>query len=349
MKSRKPRNRHRPSPASGHGPAPRSVQQPATGENTIQINGHSYRVLEQLSSLPRGRWKIWESIPQPDGTYYTLMDLKDDNDSRQLLDCVKSLPRHAIGIPHLRNCETTENRLRMVVEWCDGIDLKSYLDRFAPGGKYLPIGAYEAIRRMRSLAQCCCILHQDCRIVHGDLKPANLILPRERIPIFLIDFGSSWQIEKTRGRCEGDGCDEHYSAPEVFRNDAVIDGRADQFSIGVILFRMLTGSLPYENLGGYAGHSDCNFDGRLERVSEISPQVSCLPADLPSRIDSLLERALSLEPANRYGTMRAFTDALSQIFEQIKNESHKPKLQPQPKVKTSSAISFFGRLFGKDC
>lgn len=312
------------------------------------MNGVSYEVKKLLSLPHRKRGLLWNSLPQPSGSLYTLLDVEITPDSEQFLGCLQRLPKRQASLPTLRNFDRADGRLRMIVDWCQGIDLQMYLDRVLEKPSFLPIGVWEAIRRMRALAHTCCVLHQDCRIIHGDLKPSNLVLPSERIPICLIDFGSSWQIEKTRGRCEGDGSDPYYSAPEVFENEAVVDGRADQFSIAVILFRMLTGQLPYEQMGGKAGHAENRqeFEGTLELVSALSPQIRQLPDDLPLQIDELLKRALSLDPSRRFGTMRSFANALDRIFKQIESKRVAPAELPRHPWQIASRTSFLQRLFG---
>jgi serine/threonine protein kinase len=315
---------------------------------TLNVNGVTYEVRQLLSLPHRQRGVVWSSLPPPRGTFYTLLDVANSLESNQFLNCLQQLPKRQSSLPSLRNFDCVDGRLRIIVDWCEGIDLQKYLDRALQQRSFLPIGVWEAIRRMRALAHACCVLHQDCRIIHGDIKPSNLILPSERIPICLIDFGSSWQIEKTRGRFEGDGSDPFYSAPEVFENEAIVDGRADQFSIAVILFQMLTGQLPYERMGGKAGHAQCRkeFEGTLELVSNLSPQVRQLPDDLTNKIDQLMNRSLSLDPVRRFATMRAFANALDEIFKQLEStrvsavdpQVHSNQLPPKP--------SLLRRLFG---
>lgn len=314
-RSRKRNHRHPSHTLAGD--QPRVDSSPAT----ISVNGVSYEVRQLLSLPHRHRGVLWNSLPPPRGTFYTLLDVDICFESKQFLDCLQRLPKRQGSLPSLRNYDCVDRRLRMIVDWCQGIDLQSYLDRVSQQRSYLPIGVWEAVRRMRALAHACCCLHQDCRIIHGDIKPSNLILPSERIPICLIDFGSSWQIEKTRGRFEGDGSDPFYSAPEVFENEAVIDGRADQFSVAVILFQMLTGQLPYQRMGGKAGHAANRheFEGTLESTADLSVAVRQLPQELPRKIDDLINRALSLESRRRFATMRAFANALDDVFKQLES------------------------------
>jgi serine/threonine protein kinase len=318
----------------GSDPDSRSPHSTRSRLATVKINGIDYRVNQQLSLLRRGRWQIWERRPPPQGTVYTLIEIDESPASQQLLESLRRLPSSARSLPQLRDWHLGDGKLQMVVTWCPGITLDSYLQKVVSQPNYQPIGAYEALRRMRWLAEACCVLHRDCRIIHGDLKPANLILPSSREPISLIDFGSSWQIESTYDRVEGDGCDPYYSAPELFENQRTIDGRSDQFSIGVMLFQMMTGNLPYENLGGLAGHKEHRgqWNGPVESVIELAPKVvGCLPEPLPKEIDQVVRRALSLDPKGRYSTMRSFADELERLFQQIKaaRRTHKTKVSPE--------------------
>jgi serine/threonine protein kinase len=239
----------------------------------------------------------------------------------------------------------TQDRLWLVISWCAGIDLETYFDRYKSGKAQLP-SVWDSVRRIRSLAHLSGILHSHCRIVHGDIKPANLILPSDRRAGFaIIDYGSSWQIEKTRGRAIGDGADPYYSAPEVFMKEAVVDERADQFSIAVVLYHMLTCELPYAGLGGKAGEFMDEFSGRLDLPSEHSKELQQMPQAIREGIDTLLARALELEPDRRYPTTRALSNELDAIDRLLKQASGlKPGSAPVvPKLPT-----FLRRLFGKD-
>jgi serine/threonine protein kinase len=169
---------------------------------------------------------------------------------------------------------------------------------------------------MHSLAFLCGVLHRDCRIIHADLKPSNLILPHERIPIAIIDFGSSWQIEKTRYRHDGDGHDRYFAAPEVFAGESVVDGRIDQFSIGMILYKMLTGKVAYDGLGGQAGVGVENIremESILVPPSQFSATMGRLPAEVAKAIDDLVIRSLRLIPRDRFSTMQSFANELKSI------------------------------------
>lgn len=310
----------------------------------VEINGIEYEVLECLSLPSRGRWKLWERRPEPDGTFYTMLDLANTPAARQLRSSLQSLPDGFAGLPRLVDVLEKRDRLWLVISWCAGIDLETYFDRYKSGKAQLP-SVWDSVRRIRSLAHLSGILHSHCCIVHGDIKPANLILPSDRRAGFsIIDYGSSWQIEATRGRAVGDGANPYYSAPEVFMEEALVDERADQFSIAVVLFEMLTLELPYGGLGGKAAEFLDDFDGRLDLPSVHSQELQRMPKTIRDSIDSLLARALELAPDRRYSTTRAFCRAIGEVDQLLKQASG---LNPR-KSGMGKVSAFLRRWFGSE-
>jgi serine/threonine protein kinase len=309
----------------------------------VEINGIEYEVLECLSLPSRGRWKLWERRPEPDGTFYTMLDLANTPAARQLRSSLQSLPDGFAGLPRLVDVLEKRDRLWLVISWCAGIDLETYFDRYKSGKAQLP-SVWDSVRRIRSLAHLSGILHSHCRIVHGDIKPANLILPSDRRAGFsIIDYGSSWQIEKTRDRAIGDGADPYYSAPEVFMKEAIVDERADQFSIAVVMYKMLTCELPYAGLGGKASEFMDEFNGRLDLPSEHSKELQRMPQAIRKGIDTLLARALGLEPDHRYPSTRAFCNALDEIDRLLKQSS---AIQPSMPRLTAKLPKFVRKWLG---
>ena len=286
----------------------------------VKIGDFTYDIIEQLSLPERGRWKVQRIDRNAEGRIFTVIDLAHSEAAVQLRNALKRLPEDFTSIPKLVDSESTGERIRLVLTWCNGTNFATYMKR-AQNGRSLTPSVWESIRRIRSLVHATGVLHRHCRVIHGDIKPANLILPSDRKSIFLIDFGSSWQIENTRGRAIGDGSDPFFSAPEVFREASIVDERADHFSIGVVLFQMLTGKLPYEGFGGKAGATvyRSEFDGSLEQPSELSPELMLLPAAIRDAINQLLAQALGLEPEGRFASTRQFADRIDSIWIQLQN------------------------------
>jgi serine/threonine protein kinase len=286
---------------------------PKQHRDWIRIRGRDFEVWEQLSLPNRGRWKIRDPEPLPKGTMLAAILLPSDTRARQLLKSYARIPSSHSNLPRLVTSENRNGTLSMVVTWCEGIDVASYLDAVTSGRWKRP-SASEVVRRFKSLAYSLAVLHNTCRIVHGDIKPPNLIFPNDPGSMAMIDFGSSWQMERTATRDLGDGTDEYYSAPEVFLELPKVDARADQFSAAVVLYEMLTLKLPYAGLGGKAGHP--GYEDAASRFVPPSAHISDreqIPPSILKQIDQVLETALQLEPNHRFPTTMHFAKALDAI------------------------------------
>ncbi len=284
----------------------------------ITIRHRSYEVLEQLSVPNRGRWKIRDPEPAPAGTILTAILLPESKDSNQLRKSVARLPKSHNGLPRLVSCETKDGTTFIIVTWCEGMDLASYLKRFKKDDAS-PIGVWESVRRVKSLANSLADIHDRCGIVHGDIKPANLILPNDPGALIPIDFGSSWQMERTATRSVGDGTNPFYSSPEIFLDLSRVDARADQFSVGVVLFEMLTAKLPYRALGGKAGHPGFELTIKeYQRPSELMGKSNLIPPSIMNRLDEVVTRSLAIDPEKRFPTMKRFANALDSIWLEMK-------------------------------
>ncbi|RLC58887.1 MAG: hypothetical protein DRI79_14075 [Chloroflexi bacterium] len=142
-------------------------------------------------------------------------------------------------------------------------------------------------------------------IVHRDVKPANILLARPDWPL-LADFGLVKLLGGRRsitrpGTSIGTPA---YFSPEQAAGEEV-DHRSDIYSLGVVLYELLTGHIPFE--------ADTPFEMMLLRLRE-SPVPPCRlnPAITP-QLEAVILRALARDPAERYPTMEALVDDLSRL------------------------------------
>jgi TolB-like protein/Flp pilus assembly protein TadD len=198
----------------------------------------------------------------------------------------------------------------LAMELIPGSDLARTLDD-------KPLAASEALSIARQIAAALEATHQR-GVIHRDLKPANVYLtPGGEIKV--LDFGIARGIEPTAsedalpvrapertqpGMILGT---VSYMSPEQARGKP-LDARADMWSFGCLLFRMLSGRPAF--------HGETRWD-RLAAVLREDPEWSALPADTPETIRDLLQRCLEKEPDRRLGdageARRIIDDALAEF------------------------------------
>tara|TARA_R110002073_G_scaffold149534_13_gene303332 strand:+ start:10503 stop:11231 length:729 start_codon:yes stop_codon:yes gene_type:complete len=223
-------------------------------------------------------------------------------------------------LPKLIDWETVAGQTTLVISWCVGTSVADYYKRFRADDRS-PMSTWEAIRRTKSMAYALSDLHTHAGVIHADIKPANLIIPSDPGSLFLIDFGSGWQIERTAARSAGDGWNAVYSSPEIFQELDAVDARADQFSLGVVLFEMLTGKPPYSGYGGKAGHQGFESIANSFVPPSTTIDATKIPNSILREIDDVVGTAVRLNPSERFGNSREFAQALGGIWQSLQAKS----------------------------
>ena len=133
------------------------------------------------------------------------------------------------------------------------------------------------------------------RIIHRDLKPANVMLirrPDGRELVKVLDFGVAKILnETTSSPVSAPMGTPHYASPEQFQMGGRIDGRSDIYSLGVMLYQMLTGALPFET-------TSVHELIRLQ-LTAPPPPLRQLRPDAPAELEALLNRLLAKDPHQR--------------------------------------------------
>src|SRR5207244_4154600 len=113
----------------------------------------------------------------------------------------------------------------------------------------------------------------------------------------VIDIAGVVQLTRTGAASPGTPA---YMSPEQLMGDKAVDARSDTYSLGCVLFEMLTGKPPFAGKEGF-----------VRRFTEPPPSASRSKPGLPSWVDAALSRALQREPQERYGSAKEFAAALS--------------------------------------
>ena len=181
------------------------------------------------------------------------------------------------------------------------------LDRIIQSGRPQPL-AY----KLKIIEQVCYALGYAHRndVIHRDVKPANVIVQSDGV-VKLLDFGIARQ-EKTDGHLTRTGHvigTIQYMAPERLKN-AVFDGRSDIFSVGVMMFQLLTGQLPFA--GEY------NIIQKI--LVERHPPLSDFLDKYPPVLDAILDRSLAKNPDDRYSTADEMAAEIATVAQDLNKE-----------------------------
>jgi len=137
-------------------------------------------------------------------------------------------------------------------------------------------------------------------VVHRDVKPSNVLLRDGSDPV-LFDFGLAQDAEDPHAEPGRLYATPMTASPEQVRADGPIDGRADVYALGVTLFRLATGKLPF-----YGERMDLL---RMHASSE-PPRPRSINKDIPEDLEALILRAIEKDPDERFGSAADLRDAL---------------------------------------
>jgi serine/threonine-protein kinase len=185
-----------------------------------------------------------------------------------------------------------KSRPYIVTEFLDGCTLALVIHRTRP------MEERDALKIASAICQALAPMHAK-RLIHRDLKPGNIMICRDG-RLCIMDFGLASEIETTQGILAGlngiFGTPE-YMAPEQVRNRSN-DERTDIYAVGVILFQMLTGVLPFQHEDAWeVGHMRANGDPVAPRT--LNPAIS-------PQVEEIVLHAMRRKPAERYPSVAAF-------------------------------------------
>ncbi len=216
----------------------------------------------------------------------------------------------------------------MVMEYIDGPTLEAELQAHRDNEQLYPLA--DAVSMFQSLASAIDYAHHQ-NVIHRDLKPANIMFTPAR-RVVLADFGIARLMSvpsfTTKNAVLGTPA---YMSPEQAQAEPV-DKRSDIYSLGVILYELVTGRVPYD--------SDNPVAILLQLVSESCPAPTSINPHLPLAVEQVVQTAMRADPDARFQSAGEMAQALQQAFAAVdKQRALAPREQNlQPAVPETPEI-----------
>jgi predicted Ser/Thr protein kinase len=168
-------------------------------------------------------------------------------------------------------------------------------------------------------------------IIHRDIKPANILLTQDS-DIKISDFGAALTIHTDTTQISGIGSPA-YMSPEQLQ-EATLTHQTDMFSLGVVIYQLLTGHLPFKGSTGF---------GMVNQILSVEPDApSTQRPQVPPRIDEIVLTALRKNAAERYLTWDDFAHDLAQVFGKL--DYADDTVPDAEKFSALRGLDFFGQF-----
>jgi hypothetical protein len=271
-------------------------------------------VLEEIGS--GGMATVYKAIQQPLGRVVAVKALKptiavDSQFAKRFereAHFMASLQHE--NILHVHDFMKRDGSMFIVMEYVSGIDLFDLLEKRNP--LPLDVAVIIALKVARALD------YAHFRgLVHRDVKPANIMVSRQG-EVKLMDFGIA-RDDTMRDLTEtGTGLGTpSYMSPEQILGDK-LDFRSDVFSLGIVLYQMLTGKKPFIE-------DDSHTVMQKIRLDRYTPPRRLNP-DVPRKLEQILARCMEKMPVHRYGSTQALIDDLVEYLATTVSINHNARL-----------------------
>jgi tetratricopeptide (TPR) repeat protein len=275
---------------------------PQTYGDRFRVEGEAIEggmgLVYRAKDLKTGEHVALKVVAEPQGT----QSLRFQQEAMVLADIA-----HPAIVRYLAHGSTARGEQYMAMEWLDGETLE---DRLARG----PLRISETLQLGRRVAEALAVAHKH-GVVHRDIKPANVFLPAgDPAQAKVLDFGIARRLFDPHQNLRITSANAAlgtplYMAPEQARGASTVDGRADIFALGCVLFECLTGQPPFAGTSPTAVMAKICLDDSVD-LARQRPET---PADLVA----LIAQMLAKDPAERRAKAAEIARALGAIAGQF--------------------------------
>ncbi len=211
----------------------------------------------------------------------------------------------------------------IVMEYLEGITLKEYIKLNGP------LSSEETANIALQICSALNVAHEK-NIIHRDIKPHNIMITSNNL-VKVTDFGIARASNNSTMRV-GDSIlgSVHYISPEQARG-GYVDCRSDLYSLGIVMYEMLTGKLPFE--------SDSPIAIAMKHLEETPVKPETLCPDIALELQEIVLKAISKETRNRYQNAKAMIADIDEALETIKSGSNEDLYDEDDDIKIAGVNS----------
>lgn len=269
-----------------------------------------------IGSLIRGRYTVVDLLGQgASGAVYLVRDKRNQQTPFVLKQVLHAVRKERFGfffyarmlrrlkhaaLPRINQVFRSDahDRFYILMDYVEGRSLEAVQQTMAGKCFSLP----EAMTFMSPIIDAVSYLHrQQPPLIHGDIKPTNIIVPKSGTPSMLVDFGG---IKELRSGSTAHQSTHHYRAPEQYSEGT--SPSTDIYALGAIFYTLLTGTVP------------AAVPDRLLRLSEKEPDplrpMNQITPYVRTTVAQAIHRALSINSYDRFATVEQFWEALWQLI-----------------------------------
>ena len=237
-----------------------------------------------------GMANVYKAIDRQTGRHVAVKFLKEEFfENEELVRRFKNESKAISVLNHdsiikVVDFNITDSEKYLVMEYIDGVTLKEFMDN---RGKL----TWEDTLIFANIILSALSHAHENGVVHRDLKPQNIMLTRDgRLKI--MDFGIA-RLATASQRTVTDKAigSVHYISPEQVRGQST-DGRSDIYSIGIMMYEMITGKLPFQ--------SETAVSVALQQLSQSAQPISEIVSDVPKGMEQIIMKAIEKDPDRRY-------------------------------------------------
>lgn len=279
-----------------------------------------YRILEPLGR--GGMAQVYKAYhPQLD-RYVAIKILRSDLvESNEFLARFRSEAHAVSGLRHANivqvfDFDMQDDYYYMVMELLEGDTLRTLLNNYRVRSQRMPLA--EIVRVMKDVLSGLSYAHSE-GIIHRDLKPANIMLTKKGQAV-LSDFGIAQIVGNTQHTVSGALMGTlNYMAPEQ-GFEGKCDSRSDIYSLGIVLYEMLTGYTPFD--------ADTPLAILMKHLNDPLPLPTQVDPALPASLEAIVLKALSKDPDDRFQSADEMSKALENVEKDLSKEKRPSVLPP---------------------